>query len=194
MRAGGKAPKSEPPKSEKEVAKQKLIERIKRGLRKMNGAGRTFPDRTRLCRSDGGPRCQAGPAGNPGGDQTGRLQPVAVLRGPGAGSRPQADEDLQLPVLGKEYQAQRNRPRKKRNCASRVPCTMNGQMAAGEMNRYRFQATKGQRLVISAKARDLVPYVADGVPGWFQAVLRALLTPMARRWPTTTISASTPTR
>jgi len=40
------------------------------------------------------------------------------------------------------------------------------------VNRYRFQASKGQRLVISAKARDLVPYVADGVPGWFQAVLR----------------------
>jgi hypothetical protein len=27
-------------------------------------------------------------------------------------------------------------------------------------------------LLISAKARHLVPYVADGVPGWFQAVLR----------------------
>ena len=53
-----------------------------------------------------------------------------------------------------------------------VPCTMNGQIAPGEVNRYRFQANKGQRLVISAKARDLVPYVADGVPGWFQAVLR----------------------
>ena len=49
---------------------------------------------------------------------------------------------------------------------------MNGQIAAGEVNRYRFQASKGQRLVISAKARELVPYVADGVPGWFQAVLR----------------------
>jgi hypothetical protein len=49
---------------------------------------------------------------------------------------------------------------------------MNGQIAAGEVNRYRFQASKGQRLVISAKARDLVPYVPDGVPGWFQAVLK----------------------
>ncbi len=53
-----------------------------------------------------------------------------------------------------------------------VPCTMNGQIAAGEVNRYRFQASKGQRLLISAKARQLIPYVADGVPGWFQAVLR----------------------
>jgi hypothetical protein len=40
------------------------------------------------------------------------------------------------------------------------------------MNRYRFQATKGQRLVISTMARELIPYVPDGVPGWLQAVIR----------------------
>jgi hypothetical protein len=40
------------------------------------------------------------------------------------------------------------------------------------VNRYRFQANKGQRLVLSAKARDLIPYVPDGVPGWCQAVLK----------------------
>ena len=74
-----------------------------------------------------------------------------------------------------------------------VPCTMNGQIAAGEVNRYRFQANKGQRLVISVKARQLVPYVADGVPGWYQAVLKST-TPTARRWRTTTISVSIPTR
>ena len=79
---------------------------------------------------------------------------------------------MQLPVLGKEYLAQRKRPPEEEEVRVTVPCTMNGQIAAGEMNRYRFQASKGQRLVISAKARELVPYVADGVPGWFQAVLR----------------------
>ncbi len=79
---------------------------------------------------------------------------------------------MQLPVLGKEYLAQRKRPPEEEELRITVPCTMNGQIAAGEVNRYRFQASKGQRLVISAKARDLVPYVADGVPGWFQAVLR----------------------
>ena len=79
---------------------------------------------------------------------------------------------MQLPVLGKEYLAQRKRPREEEEMRITVPCTMNGQIAAGEVNRYRFQASKGQRLVISAKARELVPYVADGVPGWFQAVLR----------------------
>jgi hypothetical protein len=75
-------------------------------------------------------------------------------------------------VLGKEHLAQRKRPPEEVELRVKVPCTMNGQIAPGEMNRYRFQATKGQRLVISAKARDLGPYVADAVPGWFQAVLR----------------------
>jgi len=41
----------------------------------------------------------------------------------------------------------------------------------GEADRYRFQARQGQHLVIAASARDLMPYLADAVPGWFQAVL-----------------------
>ncbi len=41
----------------------------------------------------------------------------------------------------------------------------------GEADRYRFQARKGQRLVIAASARNLIPYLADAVPGWFQATL-----------------------
>ena len=52
-----------------------------------------------------------------------------------------------------------------------VPCTVNGQMASGEVNRYRFQARKGQRLVLSTQARQLIPYIADAVPGWFQPVM-----------------------
>ena len=41
----------------------------------------------------------------------------------------------------------------------------------GESDRYRFDARAGQNLVITAAARDLMPYLADAVPGWFQAVL-----------------------
>jgi hypothetical protein len=41
----------------------------------------------------------------------------------------------------------------------------------GEADRYRFQARQGQQLVIAASARELMPYLADAVPGWFQAVL-----------------------
>ena len=52
-----------------------------------------------------------------------------------------------------------------------VPCTVNGQIGSGEINRYRFSAKKGQRLVITALGRQLIPYIADAVPGWFQPVL-----------------------
>ena len=78
----------------------------------------------------------------------------------------------QKQVLGKEYLAQRKRPAEEEEMTITVPCTMNGQVGPGEVNRYRFQGSRGQRLVIAAKARELIPYVADGVPGWFQAVLR----------------------
>ena len=83
-----------------------------------------------------------------------------------------AMKTTQRQVLGKEHLAQVKRPPEEEEMSITVQCTMNGQLAAGWVDRYRFEATKGQRLVISAKARDLVPYVADGVPGWFQAVLK----------------------
>ena len=76
-----------------------------------------------------------------------------------------------LQVLGKEYLALRKRPLDEEEVRITVPCTMNGQIASGEVNRYRFQARKGQRLVITTAARQLLPYIADAVPGWFQPVL-----------------------
>lgn len=74
-------------------------------------------------------------------------------------------------VLGKEQLALRHRPAEEAEVRVTPPCTLNGQIASGETNRYRFTARKGQRLVISALARQLVPFIADAVPGWFQAVL-----------------------
>jgi hypothetical protein len=53
----------------------------------------------------------------------------------------------------------------------RLPARAGQQFTPGEADRYRFQAHKGQELVIAASARELVPYLADAVPGWFQAVL-----------------------
>jgi hypothetical protein len=41
----------------------------------------------------------------------------------------------------------------------------------GDSDRYRFTAKRGQELVIEVAARQLVPYLADAVPGWFKAVL-----------------------
>jgi hypothetical protein len=52
-----------------------------------------------------------------------------------------------------------------------LPAVVNGQILPGAVDRIRFSATKGQKLVIAAQARTLIPYLADAVPGWFQATL-----------------------
>jgi hypothetical protein len=52
-----------------------------------------------------------------------------------------------------------------------LPALLNGQIAPGAVDRYRFQAIKGQRIVAAASVRELIPYISDAVPGWFQAVL-----------------------
>jgi hypothetical protein len=74
-------------------------------------------------------------------------------------------------VLGKEELALRKRPAEEVEDRITLPCTLNGQIASGEVNRYRFTARKGQRLVITTRARQLIPFIADAVPGWFQPVL-----------------------
>jgi hypothetical protein len=77
----------------------------------------------------------------------------------------------QLSILGKEEESLRKRPASEVEDRITLPCTANGQIASGEINRYRFEARKGQRLVMAAEARQLIPYIADAVPGWVQPVL-----------------------
>jgi len=55
--------------------------------------------------------------------------------------------------------------------AADLPMVFNGQILPGDVNRFRFRALAGQDLVMEAQARRLIPYMADAVPGWFQAVL-----------------------
>jgi hypothetical protein len=55
--------------------------------------------------------------------------------------------------------------------AHELPVLFNGQVMPGDVDRFRFRARKGQKLVIEAHARSLIPYLADAVPGWFQATL-----------------------
>lgn len=88
---------------------------------------------------------------------------------PETARKPMKTSDFQ--VLGKEELAQRKRPEEEVEARITVPCVVNGQIASGEVNYYRFEAHKGQRLVFSTLARQLVPYIADAVPGWFQPVL-----------------------
>ncbi len=52
-----------------------------------------------------------------------------------------------------------------------LPAVLNGQIMPGDVDRFKFKARKGQRLVVSAAARELIPYLADAVPGWFEATL-----------------------
>jgi hypothetical protein len=52
-----------------------------------------------------------------------------------------------------------------------LPAVVNGQMMPGTADQYRFHATQGQRLVVEASARSLIPYLSDTVPGWFQATV-----------------------
>jgi hypothetical protein len=52
-----------------------------------------------------------------------------------------------------------------------VPCTFNGQIQSGDVDVLRFQAKRGRTLVVRGRARALIPYLADAVPGWFQMVM-----------------------
>ncbi|MGD0016873.1 MAG: peptidase, partial [Verrucomicrobiia bacterium] len=52
-----------------------------------------------------------------------------------------------------------------------LPAVVNGQIMPGGVDRFRFSANKGQQLVAIVNARELIPYLADAVPGWFQATL-----------------------
>jgi len=165
--------KEEPPKSEKEIAKQNLIDRIQRRFAEDERTP-AVGSQTELIFAE----VTIEPDAKPGR----REIRVVTKRGvsnslsfyvgqvPEVARKPM--KTMQLPVLGREHLAQRKRPPEEIVLRIPVPCTMNGQIAAGEVNRYRFSASEGQRLVITAKARDLIPYVPDGVPGWFQAVLR----------------------
>jgi len=51
-----------------------------------------------------------------------------------------------------------------------LPVLINGQIMPGDIDKYHFRAQAGQKLVIETNARSLNPYLADAVPGWFQAV------------------------
>lgn len=52
-----------------------------------------------------------------------------------------------------------------------IPAVINGQIRPGDIDHFRFRARQGQSLVIDVGARKIIPYLADAVPGWFQAVV-----------------------
>lgn len=52
-----------------------------------------------------------------------------------------------------------------------LPAVLNGQIGPGGVDNFRFAAHRGQRLLVAVSARALIPYLADAVPGWFQAAV-----------------------
>ncbi len=52
-----------------------------------------------------------------------------------------------------------------------LPVLVNGRIMPGDVDRFRFRARKGERIVATVRARQLIPYLPDAVPGWFQATL-----------------------
>lgn len=52
-----------------------------------------------------------------------------------------------------------------------LPVVINGQILPSEKDQFTFKARKGDQLVAACLARELIPHLADAVPGWFQAVM-----------------------
>ncbi|MDR2757163.1 MAG: PPC domain-containing protein [Planctomycetaceae bacterium] len=52
-----------------------------------------------------------------------------------------------------------------------LPIVINGRIRAADVDQFQFHAKAGQHLTIGVRARYLIPYLADAVPGWFQAAV-----------------------
>ncbi len=52
-----------------------------------------------------------------------------------------------------------------------LPVVVNGQISQGDRDIFRFKAKAGETLVLDVYAQKILPYIADGVPGWFQPTL-----------------------
>lgn len=50
----------------------------------------------------------------------------------------------------------------------------NGQIMPGDVDRFRLNFEAGEQVYFEVLARRLIPYIADAVPGWFQATLSVL--------------------
>ena len=61
---------------------------------------------------------------------------------------------------------------KQPNKVTSLPAVLCGYVAPGGIDYFQFAGKKGETIVASVKARLLVPYIADAVPGWFQSVIK----------------------
>jgi hypothetical protein len=73
--------------------------------------------------------------------------------------------------LPEKLEQERNQPWPQAKPIGDLPLTINGQILPGDEDCFMFSGRQGQQLVLKLQARQLVPYLADAVPGWFQAVM-----------------------
>ncbi len=93
-----------------------------------------------------------------------------------------ADDAISNPLwlhIGDKAEMQESEPNdvlprswERQNNITQLPAVINGQIMPGDVDWYSFEAKQGMRLVIRVDAREVIPFLADAVPGWFQAVLR----------------------
>ena len=61
---------------------------------------------------------------------------------------------------------------RKPNVVESLPAVLCGYVTPGGVDYFRFSGHEGDQIVASVKGRQLVPYIADAVPGWFQPVIK----------------------
>lgn len=64
-----------------------------------------------------------------------------------------------------------NSTRDKAQSLPGLPLLLNGQILENDRDYFRFRAKAGQTLVLAVRAKVIVPYMADAVPGWFDPCL-----------------------
>ena len=53
-----------------------------------------------------------------------------------------------------------------------VPCVIDGQVFPGETDAFTLKLQKGQRILFTVTARELLPFLGDAVPGFFNPVIQ----------------------
>ena len=78
---------------------------------------------------------------------------------------------FQVGAIPEYNEAEPNDKRADSGVQDAMPVLINGQILPGDVDRFSFNAKKGMQIVAAVSARELIPYLADAVPGWFQATL-----------------------
>ena len=92
------------------------------------------------------------------------------LQGPGGVSNMLPFEVASYPNFVESGKSKLNKP----DAVRALPAVLCGWVTPGGVDYFTFEGRKGENIVAAVKGRQLVPYIADAVPGWFQPVLRLL--------------------